>query len=527
MLRARCLYADWHKASKALYFLFTLSLFFILSACNTGGILSGVDAIPLPFNPENAWKTADSTMLAQTGWMYADTYTRPHYQQTTPHLLWATEYGIDEKADTLLSILKGVEAHGLSTTSFHVKEIEQHLNTLRAFVPDSCEECEVSRVQGCLDYLLTEAYMRYAYGQRYGYVRPHKLFNNLLLDTPEPGSKATEKYRRIFDIQCDIPEESFFQEAISHLKDDIDGFREFLQEIQPSDELYLKIQQAHQEAKVQGDKEKQRLCAINLERGRWRYQRPTEEKYVWVNLANFMLTAVNTKTDSILTMRVCGGDSKHKTPLLRSEINRLELNPYWVIPTSIIRNELIPHHINDSSYYARNNIRAINNKTKEESDPWLLSAAQLKSGLYTLRQEKGAGNSLGRMIFRFPNDFAVYLHDTNNPSAFNKNVRAVSHGCVRVQHPLDLATFLMDDPDEDLVDRIRIAIGRKPLGEKGKKLMEENPEYEGMKSHTFKPAIPVYLDYYTLYPSPKDGKLNTYPDNYGYDKEIEKILKQF
>lgn len=466
-------------------------------------------------------------MRAQTGWMYADTYTRPYYEQPTPKFLWATEHGIDDRADTLLYYIKGAEAHGLKLSSFHVEEIETELEALRAFVPDSCEEHDVTAVQGRLEYLLTEAYMRYAYGQRYGYIRPQKLFNNLLPDIPEPGSSTPAgKYRKIFDIQCDTPSDSLFSVAIDRLED-TDRLSQFLQEIQPQEPLYLQLQEAYQEAMAKADKERAELCAINMERARWRYPRPSEKKYVWVNLADFMLTAVNASTDSILTMRVCGGDQKHKTPLLRSEINRLELNPYWVIPTSIIRNELIPYHLNDTSYYTRNKIVAINNQTKEEVSPWLLSASQLKSGTYTLRQEKGQGNSLGRMIFRFPNEFAVFLHDTNTPSAFNRSVRAVSHGCIRVQHPLDLATFLMDDPDEFTIDKIRIAIGRKPLGTKGKKLLEDNPEAEGLKTYSYKPAVPVYLDYYTLYPTPRDGQLMAHPDNYGYDKEIKRILEQF
>lgn len=525
MLYERCQYAN-HKTSKTLVLPFILTLLFLLNACRYVGIPTE-EGIPYPFNLERTWKAADSTRQAQTGWMYADTYTRPFYQSHTHQLLWATEYGIDERADTLLNYLRTVEKHGLKASSFHVKEIEDGLQKLRALKPDSCEESEVCLLEGQLDYLLSEAYMRYAYGQRYGYIRPHKLFNNLLLDTPEPGSTSdTKKYRRIFDIDCDIPSDSLFNEALEAL-DDADDLSEFLQDIQPEASLYHRLSEEYQNAVAKGDKERKRLCVINLERSRWRYPRPTEDKYVWVNLADFMLSAVDSKRDSVLIMRVCGGDPKHKTPLLHSHINKLELNPYWVIPTSIIRNELIPRHLNDSSYYTRNNIVAIDKKTGMEIQAWRLTENQLRSGQYTLRQEKGEGNSLGRMIFRFPNDFSVYLHDTNSPGAFNRENRAVSHGCIRVQRPLDLATFLMDDPDEFTIDKVRIAIGQPPLSEKGKKLIENNPETQGMSTYIYKPHIPVYLDYYTLYPSATDGILRSHPDSYGYDKEIERILNQF
>lgn len=478
------------------------------------------DVVSLPFNPGLAWQAADSTRRAQSGWMYADDYTRPYYQQKQAALLWATEQGVDERADTLLAYLRQVDRHGLKPGSFHIDEIEQCLQKVRVLKPDSCTEQEVATLQGRLDYLLTESYIRYVYGQRYGYVRPHLLFNNLLPDT-DPGT-----FRRIFDIACDQPSDSLFSVALSRQKS-AGGLSRFLREIQPDNSLYRQLSQAYQQARATSDQARMRLCEINLERSRWRYERPSDGKYVWVNLSDYMLQAVDAQADTVLTMKVCIGDKRHKTPLLSSRINRLELNPYWVIPASIIRNELIPNHLNDSAYYTRNRIVAIKHGTGEEIQPWTLSASQLQSGQYTLRQEKGAGNSLGRMIFRFPNNFAVYLHDTNNPGAFNNTIRAVSHGCVRVQRPLDLAVFLMDNPDEFTVDKIRIAIGKKPLGEKAKKLMEENPDYEGMGSHTFNPTIPVYLDYYTLYPEPLGGELKEHADNYGYDKEIERVLGQF
>ena len=520
MLFARCQFAN-PQTSKVFILLFSYSLLFFLNACQFVSNLTGDDdGIPLPFNVEQAWRSADSTRQAQKGWMYADTYTRPYYQQPEPHLLWATERGIDERADTLLHYLREVDGYGLKTSSFHLEEIEQLLAEVRALVPDSCTEQEVSLLQGRLDYLLTESYIRYAYGQRYGYVRPHKLFNNLLPDA-EPG-----QFRRIFDIRCDQPGDSLFKVALQKLED-LDDLGGFLEEVQPTGSLYLQLSAAYQEAKSAGNKERQRLCAINLERSRWRYERPSGGKYVWVNLTDYMLQAVDTEADSVLTMKVCIGDKRHKTPLLASRINRLDFNPYWVIPTSIIKNELVPGHLNDSSYYARNRIVAIDRNTNEQLSPWKLSANQLLSGRYTLRQEKGAGNSLGRMIFRFPNDFAVFLHDTNNPGAFSNAIRALSHGCVRVQKPLELAVFLMDDPDEFTIDKMRIAIGKKPLSEKGLKQLEDEPDYEGMSSYSFSPSIPVYLDYYTLYPEPLGGNLKEHADNYGYDKEIEKILQQF
>ena len=158
-----------------------------------------------------------------------------------------------------------------------------------------------------------------------------------------------------------------------------------------------------------------------------------------------------------------------------------------------------------------------------------LSASQLNSGQYVIRQENGGGNSLGRIIFRFPNDYSVYLHDTNTPSAFRLKTRAVSHGCIRLEKPLDLAFFIMENLDSIQQDRIRMEVGKAPLTEWGKKYRAENPPTgERPKNRTYpvETNYAVFLDYYTLYPN-REGILEEHPDNYHYDTIIENALDCF
>lgn len=499
----------------------------LLASCGIGKGDLLVEEITYPFDSQKVWETADSTRNAQQGWMYADIYSREYYSNADRKFLWASEHGIDDCTDTLLKHLQNVENYALKRSSFCVDEIESALAEFRELKPDSCDEGTVVNLQGRLESLLSRAYMRYAFGQRFGYVRPYRIFNRLLVDKPAPDQEITDTvYRKIFDLRCDQPSKEFFTKALAALEN-ADTLGAFLRHIQPKDSLYFKMQKAWQSAHNKESKSQERLLAINLERSRWRYPRPADGKFVWINLADFMLTAVDTKRDTMLTMRVCGGDMHHKSPLLTSRITYLELNPYWVIPFSIIRKEIIPHHLNDSSYFARNRIVAINKDTQQEHMAWTLNESQLRSGKYTLRQEKGEGNSIGRMIFRFPNDFSVYLHDTPNQAAFSHQVRAVSHGCIRLQRPYDLAMFLIDDANDLFIDKFRIALELPPLTEKGARLLEKDPEYQGLKGYSFKPAVPVFLDYYTIYPDFKTGEMVTHPDNYDYDGEIEKVLNQF
>ncbi len=452
--------------------------------------------------------------------MYADSYSHKHYQNQQP-LVWFTRMGLVHEADTLLSYLADVEELGFKPNSFHADTLRSMLDR---FQRHDYSKQDASTLAARIEYLLTHAYLRYACGQRYGFLHARHLMNRLLEDAPEPGETRTSVvYRQIYDQQNEEVTDSFVHHALQQVQKH--QMTAFLHEIQPSDTLYRQMQAEYNRARQLGDSERTRLARINMERARWRYPHPTKGRYIWVNLAAQKLLAVDTQRDTMASMRICCGNASHKTPLLHSTINHVELNPYWVIPQTIVRKEIAPRHVGDSAYYARNNYRAFNKDTKQFVNPARLSATDLRSGRYTLRQEKGAGNSLGRIIFRFPNKFSVYLHDTNNRGAFQRSDRAISHGCVRVERPLDLALFFLDNPSPLYIDRIRMSIGLQPLSPQGMRYQEENPEPKSIGSIGYSSPVPVWLDYWTLYPTPH-GTLQTHPDRYGYDRALEKELNR-
>lgn len=477
--------------------------------CTISSCTSIFNSPELPYSTTGIWAVIDSVAEEDGGWMYADEYRDKLYTASHDSLYWISAEGVDERADVLLAYLKNIGQEGLDRKSFHYEDILEDLERARALKPDSCTEEEVSNVMGRLEYRLMTAYLRYASGQRYGYTRPKRLFG-----------------QENFDLRTEEATDSFFHVAIEQLKDD-DRLEDFLDEIQPNNSLHTLLSETYTKELEAGNTDRLQLLRTNLERSRWRYRRPeTTGKLIFVNLPTQQLTAINHDTGDNLSMKICFGQTDHQTPLLTSNITHIDLNPYWIIPYSIIQNELATAHVHDSAYYNRNKIVAINKQTKEQLDAASLSYDQLISGNYTLRQEKGEGNSLGRIIFRFPNKYSVFLHDTNSPRAFNRETRTVSHGCVRVQKPLDLAFFLMDEPDSLLLDKIRIAIDKAPLTEEGM-LYKENTEPEKfMSRYNYKPSIPVFIDYYTLYPD-SDGNLQSYPDVYGYDKKLQETLQQF
>lgn len=257
---------------------------------------------------------------------------------------------------------------------------------------------------------------------------------------------------------------------------------------------------------------------VNLERERWQYEMDKGKKYVFVNTAAFMLKAINEETDSIVEMRICCGTARNKTPLLASKIFYIELNPYWNVPQNIIKKEIIPAYRRDTTYFTKHRMK-IYDSAGNQVNPHEIKWSNYARGVpFSVKQDNREGNSLGRIIFRFPNTFAVYLHDTPVRSAFLKTNRAVSHGCVRLERALDFAFFLLNKPDPVLEDRIRVAMGLRAQSAEGKKLTQKE-EYKDMEFYNLKEHIPLYLDYQTMYLS-ADGVLSYCEDTYKYDKAL-------
>jgi len=445
----------------------------------------------------------------------ADRHVKKFYEEH-PQLLWITSQGLLPNADTLLAVLqREVPAAGLSERAFYIDMVKQARDRFLHFDFDSLHPASLEATQ--LDYLLTKAYVRYAVGQRYGFVNPKQLFNTL--DVKESDTaRHYIKYCRLFDMKCDVPD---YDEPFRKLLND--SLREYLSEVKPQDLVYTQFQNQLSQSV---DEDRQRLL-LNMERRRWRMDRvETKPNYIFVNVAAQHLWAV--AGDSVLPMRICCGTMKTKSPLLASAITHMQINPNWSIPYSIVRND-VARHGGDSAYFARH--RYYITGPSGAVDPSNVSTSMLLSGRYHVSQKGGAGNSLGRIVFRFPNNFAVYLHDTSNRGAFNYKNRRLSHGCIRVQKPFELAQFMLPDADDWTLDKIRISMDLKPETEKGQQYLKEHADdekpFQLVRTQQVEPNMPVVIDYYTVYPNPKTGQLETWPDGYGYDKVLAQAMSPF
>ncbi|MCR5315505.1 MAG: L,D-transpeptidase family protein [Bacteroidaceae bacterium] len=422
--------------------------------------------------------------------------------------LWFTRMGVADDAETLLAWLRReVPLAGLDTTAFHISEIADDLHVVRLLAFDSLG-IDINTLLPRLDYNLTHAYVCYAVGQRFGFVNPDKLLNRL------DRQKEGEKYIRLFDYEVKAPD---YSEAIRHLL--ADGRMDYLQLSAPDDPVYTALQNRLSSTT---DVAARHTLAVNMERCRWQLKKPlADERMVLVNLPSQQLWCVC--PDSVVNMRICFGKTRTKTPLLQSDINRVEVNPDWIITPNIIKNE-VSVHAGDSAYFARNRYYIVDMSTGDTLNPAHVGVSQLKSGRLRVGQRGGAGNSLGRIVFRFPNNFSVYLHDTSNRSAFNLEQRTLSHGCVRVQKPFELACFLMPDMEEWDVDQLRLSMDIKPETERGKKYLEEHQDDRRplrlIRHRAVKPSMPLYIVYYTAYPNPENGNVEFWNDVYGYDAVI-------
>ncbi len=186
-----------------------------------------------------------------------------------------------------------------------------------------------------------------------------------------------------------------------------------------------------------------RQILVNLERWRW-YPRDLGKTYIIVNIPNYRLHVVE-GNDTILSHKTMVGTEARKTPVFSDKIEHIVYNPTWTIPPTIKKNDVIPSASKDPSYISRRNMSVFDgsgNKLNPGEVNWG------NASKYTIRQEAGSSNPLGRVKIIYPNRHMIYLHDTPSQYLFKKNSRAQSSGCVRVENALDLAAYLLDNQEK-------------------------------------------------------------------------------
>jgi murein L,D-transpeptidase YcbB/YkuD len=223
---------------------------------------------------------------------------------------------------------------------------------------------------------------------------------------------------------------------------------------------------------------------MNMERMRWMASRQNGNLIV-VNIPEFVLH-VYEGDKKAFDMDVVVGKEGHNTTMFNGDLNQVVFCPYWNVPQSIVKKEILPEMDKDKNYLEKEDMEI----TGEED------------GVPVIRQVPGSKNALGKVKFLFPNSFNIYFHDTPAKSLFEKDKRAYSHGCIRLKEPEKMANYVLSDQPEWTPERIEEAMNA------GKE-----------KFVKVKHPIPVLITYYTTWVDDK-GQLNFREDIYGHDSDL-------
>jgi len=412
-----------------------------------------------------------------------------------------------DKLKAAMQVIDNVSTHGLDPKIFKADEINDLIEkTYNKKEIKSLDEAYQVLID--LELSAANSLTNYSNAMQFGLISPRKIYAQYYTATKRPDSI------------------SFLQ--VFQTKD----IKNFLDSIQPKDKQYVALQKALQDKIALpgiSAEETERVLKVNLERLRWK-NLPTEDKYVWVNIPDFKLDVMD-GGKSVLSMKVCVGEGRNKdyqdnlaeydendlkkdrpfnreTPQLKSLIHSVQVNPVWNIPESIATNEITKDAAKDPYYLANHNIDVFENGELVE-DPETIDWTEAGAGKkYSFKQRPGDDNSLGKIKFLFNNQSSVYLHDTPAQEPFKREMRAVSHGCVRVEKPLELAEALFGQ------------------GAKYEKIKTGMQSKDPVATDISLPKkVPVYLSYFTCW-ADANGQLQYRKDVYGLDLVLYSYLQK-
>jgi murein L,D-transpeptidase YcbB/YkuD len=356
-----------------------------------------------------------------------------------------------------------------------------------------------------LELLTANSLIRYSNALQYGVVNPKDIYARYYTKTLRPDSTSAQRIFKITDIKT------------------------YLDSIQPKDASYKALQRALADGTVvpgTSPEETKRVIIANLERLRWK-NKPLDKKYVIVNIADYRLDVIE-DGKSVLNMKVCVGQGRnpygktdltnyvdsdkvdkpnqHSTPQLNSMIHSVDVNPVWNIPESIATKEIMVEAAKDRYYLENKGINVYKNGNLIDPDD--INWATASKGDYDFKQKPGDDNSLGKIKFLFNNKSSVYLHDTPAKLAFDRPMRAISHGCVRLGDPQGLAHNLFGEGKKfDLIV---------------KDMESDNPDPTTIN---LTPNVPIYITYITAW-ADTTGAIQIRPDVYELDTVLYNALAE-
>ncbi|MFD0941807.1 L,D-transpeptidase scaffold domain-containing protein [Pedobacter boryungensis] len=495
----------YSKSTTQKLFLVGILCLFILQSCKKSH--SDIGAVVFKETRNKIFKDIETETFVEK---FKSTFEKQEKQYRNPKFLRALYESNDfepvllmknlskDKLKEAVAVLNNSNDHGLDPEIFKARElndlIEKTYNKKEIKTLDEAYQVLID-----LELSAANSLSNYSNALQFGIISPRKIYAQYYTATKRPDSVSFLQIFQTSDI------------------------KNFLDSIQPKDKQYLALQKALKDKVVLpgiSQEEAQRVLQVNLERLRWK-NLPTEDKYVWVNIPDFRLDVME-GGKSVLNMKVCVGEGRNKnntdnlveydendlkkdrpfsreTPQLKSMIHSVQVNPVWNIPESIATNEISKLAAKDPYYLSNNNIDVFEDGKLVE-DPETIDWSDGNVGKkYSFKQRPGDDNSLGKIKFLFNNESSVYLHDTPSKAPFGWDMRAVSHGCVRLEKPLELAEALFGHGDK--YDKIKTG------------MESANPVATDI---ALPKQVPVYLTYFTCW-ADDAGKLQFRKDVYGLD----------
>ncbi|KEO74874.1 L,D-transpeptidase family protein [Anditalea andensis] len=479
------------------------------------------------------------------------------YSQNDFHPIWVKAQGLNSQGEDFLEYLEEVKYDGLDKKDYLFDEIESLVSEL--------SESDDPELHAVLDMMLSNSFIKLSHDLDLGKVDPTKLdmewkiesepvgedYFQLLLDISEnnasvsntldklrPDNFRYDQLRALLKGALDEEEretivlsfEGKIEEGDSH--DKIPAIRRKLISIgdlrsySPSDSnLYdeslaegVKVFQSRHgltndgvlgadflEAINYNHQDLITKLKVNLERFRWlpNFVEGEGDKVI-VNIPDFNLEYIS-GNDTIFSSRVVVGKEYRQTPVFSSKMSYLVFSPTWTLPTTILWEDAIPAIQKDRNYLTKNNMQVVTT-SGEPVDAGNIDWNNVSPSnfSYMIRQTPGSHNSLGRVKFMFPNDYSIYIHDSPAKSLYEKDERAFSSGCIRIEKPKEFASLLLEDSDWDETGIIQ---AMDMPNEKNVNL-DKNPE--------------VWILYLTIWEN-KEG-LQVREDIYGGDKKLAQAL---
>lgn len=490
-------------------------------------------------------ETADSMIRIEGEIPLMISAVKEFYRRSSYKPVWTHHRGLNERAEELLNLVENSREYGLEPTSYHLAVIRQLQHSMESI----SQPTRQATTGVALEVLVSDAAFRLMVNLHAGYrAYDSTLFSEtwvaLLPDILSTGLMNRTLSESILSVQPQFIEYLRLQAASRKFVRNNTLTDEWVNITYPTRDsvmLYSQIQSALQkygylnssdingnitvalkrfqyhhgltpdgkpgkntiEALEQSMLYKYRILALNLDR--LRKQQNDDTNKLWVNIPAYRMK-VYQGNKLIDTFRVIVGHPSTPTPVLSSHMNKVIANPTWFVPKSITMNEIIPKIKSDSNYLKRNNFKLLDKDYKTVSVETInMTDISADNFDYTIRQDRGADNSLGQLKFIFPSPYAIYLHDTPGKSLFSKDLRAFSHGCIRVQHPERLAGYILHEINSDTTNIVNlIRTGR-------------HREF-GVNSE-----LSIEIRYITC-EADDAGRLFFYKDIYGTDKkELEKF----